>query len=225
MSKNYEIYLDMDEVLVNLSEYVVSCYNKDFNDNMKWEDNNSYWWKDCKKAKTIYFEQLLLKRGTFYLPNPIDNAIEIVTKLHNEGFDIHILTMPQWNEYCVQEKVLWVQKYLPFIDINKNMHFTGNKGIIARANRILLDDNSTHLESWKKNNGIGIAFRDFGWSKDWTGHRVNNFDEFYKLVHKLEEDNVRIKGLKTNVTIIDEASGIDVDKLRGYYKYKLHGGI
>lgn len=213
--RNYEVYLDLDETVVCLSQYIVEeCYNKDFHDNMKWQENDAYWWGDCKKAPKLYFEQLLLKRGTFALPKPVDGAIETITKLHNEGFDIHILTMPTWNSlYCVQEKVQWVQKYLPFIDINTHFHCTGNKGILAKSNRILLDDNGAHLKAWSENHGTAVAFGGFSWNADWTGDRANNFDEFYDLVHKLEEENTRVKN----------DNGIDIEKLRGYYKYNLYG--
>jgi|GEM_PF-5109295 len=44
MSKQLEIFYDMDEVLYDLSSYIIiDKYNKKFNDNMKSNDNKSYW--------------------------------------------------------------------------------------------------------------------------------------------------------------------------------------
>lgn len=210
-NKYYELWLDMDEVLVNLSKYIINYYNLDFNDNFDYTKNNSYWWSDCNKASKNYFEHMLKQQGTFINPEPIENSIEVITKLHNEGFQIHIITMPQFDSlYCVQEKIQWIQKYLPFINVKTNVHFSGNKGVMAKENRILLDDNSEHLFSWQSQGGLSIAFKNFGWSQDWKGMRVNSFDEFYDLIHRYDN------GKRT----LEES--INLHNLRSYYINKLH---
>lgn len=183
MSK-LEIFYDLDEVIVNLSKYVIEDkYNIMFNDNMKWTDNKSYWWSDCKKAPKKFFENLLQQPGTFLYPEPVEESIEYATKLHEEGFNLHMITMPQLNKYCVMEKWQWVQKYLPFID-QKHIHFTANKGLMANPNRILLDDNIEHLDSWESGLGISVAY-DFCWNDDWAGYRIKTHEEFYRLVKDL----------------------------------------
>lgn len=213
-NRHYELWFDMDEVLVAFSKYVINYYNLDMNDNFDYRKNNSYWWNDCKKVEQSYFENLLNQQGTFINPEPEENAIETITKLHNEGFEIHIITMPQYSNHCVVEKIQWIKKYLPFINVNTNVHFTGNKGVIAKPNRILLDDAYHNLFSWHYNNGVAIAFKDFGWNKDWKGMRVNCFDGFYDLVHRLEYEH--------NQNKTDISDGINLHNLRNYYINKLH---
>lgn len=185
----YELFFDQDEVLVNLSKQVINHYNKDFNDDFDYKLNKSYWWLDCPKSNKSYFQKLLLQQGVFLDAPPVEDTIEILNKLYNEDFNIHIITLPQWNSlYCVKEKVDWVQKYLPFINIETNFHMTGYKGIMAKSNRILLDDNINHLNSWKENGGISIAFKDFNWNSEWKNYRVQSHEEFYDLIHKLEKN-------------------------------------
>lgn len=78
---NLVLVLDMDEVVVDFSQYIIEQYNKDFKDNMAVEDNKSYWWADCPKASKPYFENLLLKKGTFLKPKATKDAIKIINKL------------------------------------------------------------------------------------------------------------------------------------------------
>lgn len=214
MNKQLELYFDMDEVLYNLNEYIVIKYNKDFNDNMLPSDNKSYWWTDCRKAPKSYFENLLLQKGVFYNGDPIKDAIETVTKLYNEGFKIKIITLPQYNsDYCVKEKIMWIQKYLPFIDVEKDLIFTGDKSLIAKENRVLVDDNISHLQPWQNENGISIAFSK-PWSNNWTGLKANNWKEVYISIHQIQNNLIN-----DNVD-----NGVNLHNLKFYYENKLHKG-
>ena len=189
------IFLDMDETVVALSEYVVKQYNNLHNDNMKWTDNHSYWWGDCKKANKDFFETLLQTRGTFLNPKPMKNAITILNKLHDEGYDIHIITLPQWKSYfSTKEKVEWIEKYLPFINIDTNFHCTNNKGLLAKKNRILIDDNPRYLKNWEDHGGISICFNYnfcYDWSKSWIGEVAPNWECVYERIKEIERKCVK----------------------------------
>ena len=192
------IVCDMDEVLVNLSEGVRIRVNKDFDRDYPVGFNKSYWWQDYGVPKK-YFEDLLNEEGFFLNLEPVEGAIETLTKLHKEGYDIHILTCPQHNEFCYIEKVKWVQKYLTFINIETNFHTTGNKGLFAKEDRCLLDDNLNYLNSWQENCGVAIAFN-HGWNSEYKGYRAYNWKNVYNLIK--------------NIKVSEE--NIDVDKFREY---------
>ncbi|HCL4455089.1 TPA: hypothetical protein N2D10_003115 [Clostridium botulinum] len=215
MSKQLEIFYDMDEVLYDLSSYIIiDKYNKKFNDNMKPNDNKSYWWSDCKKASKKYFENLLLEKGAFYKGSPVNNSIDIATILHNKGFKIKIITLPQYNSnYCVSEKVKWIEEYLPFINVEKDLIFTGDKSLLAKDNRVLLDDNINNLIEWKRKGGISVAFSQ-PWNDKWKGLRINNHKKFYHLIHQIQN----------NLTNANVNKGIDLHNLKFYYENKLHKG-
>lgn len=188
MAEQLEIYYDMDEVLYDLSKYVVNKYNKCFHDSMNPKNNKSYFWGDCKKAPKKYFENLLLRSGTFYCGSPVRDSIETVVKLHKEGFKIKIVTLPQYYSYtCIKEKVMWIENYLPFLNIERDLIFGGDKSLLAKTKRILLDDNMDNLKKWKNESGIAIAFSQ-PWNDKWNGLRVNNHKEFYTLIHQLKNN-------------------------------------
>lgn len=212
MTNQLEIFYDMDEVLYDLSSYIINKYNKDFNDNMKPNDNKSYWWSDCDQASKEYFENLLLEKGAFYKGIPINNSIDIATILHEKGFKIKIITLPQYDsDYCVSEKVKWIEKYLPFINVEKDLIFTGDKSLLAKPNRILLDDNINNLIEWKRKGGISLAFSQ-PWNNKWEGLRINNHKEFYHLIYKIQNN------------LINTNNDIDLHNLKFYYENKLYKG-
>ncbi|HDK7194861.1 TPA: hypothetical protein PTV74_003168 [Clostridium botulinum] len=212
MTKQLEIFYDMDEVLYDLTSYIIDEYNMYFHDNIKPSDNKSYWWADCKKASKEFFEKELLSIGTFYKSSPVKDAIETVTKLHENGFKTKIITLPQYNSnYCVGEKVKWIEKYVPFINIEKDLIFTGDKSLLAKPNRILLDDNINNLIEWKRKGGISVAFSQ-PWNDKWEGLRINNHKEFYHLIHQIQN----------NLTNNNADNGIELHNLKFYYENKLH---
>lgn len=199
------LFIDLDEVTVNLSEAVRERVNKDFNKNYPKGFNQNYWWADYYDTNGInkrYFENLLNEKEFFLNLEPVEGSIKTLNKLNEEGFDIHILTLPQYsNGNCFISKVKCVQKYLPFINIETNFHTSGNKGLFASKNRLLLDDSVKNLNKWDENNGIAVAFN-HGWNKDFKGHRVHNWNQFYNLVH-----------LSNN-----KDDSFDIDKFRYYMR-------
>lgn len=183
--KQFKLFFDMDEVLYDLSEVVRTHVNHDFNKNYPNGFNKNYWWQDYGIPKS-YFEKLLQQKGVFYEGEPIKDSIETINKLHDEGYEIHILTQPQINNTCFYEKAMFIKKYLPWFNLDTNFHCSGNKGLMAYSKytkNILIDDNINHLNNWKDNGGIPICFS-MGWNEDWScDYRANNFDEVYKLIH------------------------------------------
>lgn len=182
-----ELYFDMDEVIVNLSEHIISIYNEELDDNFDYRDNKSYWWLDAPKGNRDYFKQVLNREGTFLNPKPNKDSIHIINQLHKEGYEINITTSPQWNQYCCIEKIQWLQKYLPWLDLDKHLFFTSNKGKLAQPNRILIDDNINNLSSWELNNGVGIAYGEYEWHKDFRGFRSKNFKELYETIKDINK--------------------------------------
>lgn len=181
----FDLYLDMDEVIYDLSDLIRQKVNKEFNKDFEKGFNKRYWWKDYGIEKE-YFEKLLERQGLFIEGNPVENSIEIINKLHKEGFDIHIITFPQHNLYCFYEKIAFIKKFFPWLEIDSNFHTTGNKGLMAKGDRILIDDNIKYLSSWSLCGGISIAFGNHGWNRGWYGFKSPNWIETYKLIHELE---------------------------------------
>lgn len=189
MIKKYKIFFDMDEIIYNLSDLIRKYVNNDFHKNYPEGFNKSYWWADYKNIPQPYFQYLLNRKGTFYEGEPVKDSIKIINKLYNEKYNIHVLTQPQINQYCFYEKAMFLQKHLPWLDLNSNFHCSGNKGLFAYSKytrNILIDDDMKHLTNWRNNGGIAICFSK-GWNKKWGGYKVDNFNELYKLIHEITD--------------------------------------
>ena len=180
-----QIFLDMDGVLYDLNDLVRIHVNEDFKTNYPKNHNQSYWFSDYKNIPKPYFELLLEKKGIFYEGSPINKSIEVVNQLYQDGYDIHIITKPQINQYCFQEKTEWIKKWFPWFDIDTHFHTSGNKGLFANENRILIDDDINHLNSWKENGGVAICFGNYGWNKEWKGIKADNWEDIYKIVKNI----------------------------------------
>lgn len=181
---NIELYIDMDEVLVNLSKQVISIHNKDFNEHYNYKDNKCYWWSSTGKPQS-YFEKVLDTYGTHLNAPPKKKAIKYIEKLFKEGYKIYILTSPRLNKTCCYEKIEWIKTYLPFLDINKCLIFTSQKHLLAQKNRLLLDDNPNNLDMWHNEGGISLCFGSYGWNQNFIGNRILNWEEAYKIINKI----------------------------------------
>ncbi|MBS5307813.1 hypothetical protein [Clostridium sp.] len=198
--KKLKLFIDMDECIFDLSDAIRLRVNKDFNKNYPKGFNKSYWWSDYEIPKK-YFENLLNQKGLFLDLQPYECAIETLTKLHEEGYDIHILTCPQYNETCFIEKVLSVKKYLPFINIETNFHTSGNKGLFAKENRILVDDNAIYINQFRDNGGYAIVFNQ-PWNKECNDARAFNWNDVYEYIKLYDEVyNFNNTNVKVNVDI------------------------
>ena len=183
-------YFDMDEVVYNLSKIVVEQYNHEFNDNMNYKDNKSYWWADCKKAPKSFFEKLLYKDGLFLHGSCIDGMKELIDKLYNSGHKVHFVTAPQYEGKCFEEKVQWLKNTFEWFDPSKHFIATESKYLLAKENRILIDDNSKYLDQWDKAGGIAIGFGGFDWTLKYKGLQAKNSNELEWLIQFIKrEDN------------------------------------
>ena len=184
-NKKLEIYFDMDGVLANLDKKVIDIANKEFKMDYDYTKNNSYWWSDTGIDKE-FFEELLLKEGLFYELDPVDGMIDLVNKLKSEGYDVYILTMPQLQD-CYDCKARWLKKHFSWINIDKHLIATGNKKLLAKPHRILIDDNARFLQPWSQEGGIAIGFGGKSWTLDFKGHQINSADEIYKLIKIIDK--------------------------------------
>lgn len=174
------IFYDMDEVLNLMSKHAIDHYNRDYGDSYDWRRNTSWWWDDAPKADRAYFENLMNSPGFFIDTEPQLDGVECMKKLIEEGYDVKIATYPVWNGLCALEKEMWTKRHLPFFDIN-NLYMMKEKWLLARPDRVLLDDNMENLIKWEEHGGIAVAF-DHTFNQEWKGRRVRNHGEFYNLI-------------------------------------------
>lgn len=180
----------MDEIICDFLGKLCLEYNKRFNKNIKISDIKSW-----KLAPYIGEEgvEIINEKGFFHSLKPIKNSIETIKKLQEEGNEIFIISSPT-NKFSVKEKYQWVEDNLPFFPI-KNLILVGNKGsILSRIkDGVLFDDCPEFLDKFK---GIKVVINKPYNQEVEANYRVNNWNEFYKLIHKILSERYFIKLLK-----------------------------
>ena len=181
-SRDLELFIDMDNTVVNFDKHVIDIMNKDKGMNYNWEDNTDWWWQDTGVEKE-YFEEVITRQGTFLNCEPVEGAIEYIDKLYKEGCKITFLTLPQWdNMYCVIEKIEWLKSHFEWFDENKHIVLTKQKHLLYKPFRVLIDDTISYLDTWKS---IKIC-KGTNINKDYKGYRYEKWEDIYKLINKME---------------------------------------
>lgn len=179
------IYIDMDNVTVDLNKYVVEEVNAREGTNHKPEDTVDWWWSNLGVSQE-YLNGILCEPYTFEFAEPIDGAIEGINKLKEFGLDIVFLTTPHYNSvFSMEEKRIWLEERFKWFDPYKHLIFTGRKELVGTKEDILIDDSIKNLRGFR---GIKICF-DAPWNKEWGGLRFNDWDELSNYIISLNKIN------------------------------------
>ena len=177
------LLIDMDAILVDILKTWIPEINNRFKENLSLEDVNNWNVGECCKAGNQVYE-ILHEKDFFFNLDPVPNAIETMKRLQEEGFEIFILTAPIMDSpFVFQEKIRWVQKHLPFFDINRVI-FSNFKNQIKGD--ILFDDAPKNIDAFDRTSVI----MDYPFNQGIQNKkavRVKSWDEFYSFVHEYKE--------------------------------------
>lgn len=131
------ILVDMDDTATWLLPIWVDWLNSKYNLNKDWKDIKE--WDMSVAFPTLSKEQIYEPLSTEEIWDkvvPRDGAVEVLTDLHNQGYEIYICTSTDYRNIKPKyEKV--ISKYFPFIDW-RHMIVTSNKQMI-KADYIIDD--------------------------------------------------------------------------------------
>ena len=163
----YEIYCDMDGVLVDLFENGVFLEAKDPNLRKNLEKIIEMRWKWSKnhenpeiQAALEWIRQLLGDNRSFWANlSPLPDVLAFWEYLDSLG-EVKVLSHP-WDKASAEGKIDWIDQHLSPKPKNEHIFLPldGKKEIWARNNGkpcVLIDDFSTYTEKWEKNSGIAI---------------------------------------------------------------------
>jgi len=163
----YDIYCDMDGVLVDLFDNGVYLEAKDpkLRKNlekiikMRWK-----WSKDHENPEIqealVWIRQLLGDNRSFWANlSPLPGLLPLWTYLDSLG-GAKVLSHP-WDEASAEGKKDWIERYLRPKPKNEDilLPLDGKKEIYATKNGkpcILIDDFTLYTEKWEENGGIAI---------------------------------------------------------------------
>lgn len=128
----------------------------------------------------------MFEKGYFENLEPLMDirvTIEILQKL---GYEVVILSACVDSEFCITEKIKWLNKYLPTIT-RENMVFTavGEKktDYVNPVGNVLVDDYGKNLNDWYNEGGIPVKFA----SNDRTDRKCIFIRNHLEIFTKLEE--------------------------------------
>ncbi len=169
MKKNFRMFFDMDDTLV------------DFRSDLHYGD----------------VLEVAYKQG-FYLnlkPLPFLSEINKLASMCPEN--IYILSACVDSEYCVDEKIEWLKKYLPAA-FKGNVIFTQvgqdkadavkeKTGMQINEYDILVDDYSKNIFDWEKAGGTGIKFKNSFNTHDPKKYKyiIKDFSELFSIIEKI----------------------------------------
>lgn len=139
-----DIFCDLDGVLVNYDKGMCKAHSRlnPYNNPNNWGKYLNEVWDDLT-SKQFWAVADSVEFWSELEPMPdFNECIETVTKYRKPG-QLHILTSPSHNPGCMEGKLKWIKRHLPFIG-PKNIHFASEKWRYALDKNgkpnILIDD-------------------------------------------------------------------------------------
>jgi 5'(3')-deoxyribonucleotidase len=142
------ILVDLDGVTADFYGSLLDLYNEEFGDSLTREDLVSWELSPeiFTKTTTKYLRGYFDRRNFWSGMKPIPGAVESLKYLHSQGHDILVVTaVPLDSRECCYEKLIWVEKHLPFIGHN---NFVATLRKSAVSGDILFDDGPHNIEAF-----------------------------------------------------------------------------
>lgn len=141
------IGVDCDNVINNLSESVLKVYNEDSGDDLQIRDITCYEMERFVKPEyRTTFRKYFSDKRVWDNIEVLDGCISTLEKYHSLGHDIFIVTSTY--PANVPMKAEWLQKVLPFLDINKQFICIHRKQLLSGLD-VLIDDCHANLDYGK----------------------------------------------------------------------------
>jgi 5'(3')-deoxyribonucleotidase len=154
-----KVFIDIDNTLNNIFDGFWNCLMRDFNIDIPVLGHEDYVSFDFEYYLEKYFSEIAaedretyirrcLKSFKFFYNLPVLPYVEEELEKLNREVDIWILTKPVRHQYhTIMDKLLWVDKYLPFIGGDKTICIH-NKGMFQSFS-FLIDDDFRNLQAFR----------------------------------------------------------------------------
>lgn len=183
------IGIDIDNVLNNLCEAVLSVYNEDAADNLKVEDIKTYYIENFVKPEfKENFKSYFLSRKVWKRIELIKDCQKYVARLFREGHTIIFITSTEPEN--LKKKANWLKRNFPYLDIRKSLFSCPKKQYMAGID-ILIDDYEKNLIDGKYHK---ILFS-YPWNTNFNNseyeiYRAKNWEEIYTIISKINSEQV-----------------------------------
>lgn len=182
-NNNIVIAIDIDNVLNNLCEAVLSVYNEDSEDNLEPSEIKTYYIENyVKEAYKQNFHNYFLSKKVWKRCELIPDCQKYVSKLYNEGYTIIFCTSTEPEN--LPKKASWLKRNFPYIDTRKALFSCPKKQYLSAAT-ILIDDCAANFGGQE----YSIVL-DYPWNRSYLTDNHRSFRAFtwehiYKHVHTI----------------------------------------
>jgi len=204
--QNLNIYLDYDEVLVDLNKSWLKFYNKENNTNYHINDiNKFYWWENKKNGLDF-----LNSEDMYNDVEKTEYADDLFKILQSNNLEKNVKIATFSYPKNILSKFNNIKRNFPNIT-EKQIYYIGEKWMLNYNHAILIDDSAEHAQEIVEKNPYAYVFLlDKIYNKNIkTGHRIKritNILEFFDYlplvvleiydIHK--NKNINIIDLKIN---------------------------
>jgi 5'(3')-deoxyribonucleotidase len=178
------ILCDVDNIVGNLVEAVLSVYNQDSGDNLKLTDITKYHIENFVKPqyKDTFFHYFLDKR-VWKRMGLVPSVQKYMSKLFNDGHEIYFCTKTEMKN--APKKESYLQRIFPYIDIRKHLIICYDKKMIKGD--ILIDDCTKNFGGQKYSICLAYPYNKDFIDDGMYNFRCNNWEEIYNIISNLEK--------------------------------------
>ena len=183
------IGIDLDNVLNNLCEAVLSVYNEDSGDDLRPENIHSYYIDNyVKPPYKDTFKNYFVDKRVWRRIKLMDDCQKYIAKLFSEGHTILFITSTEPEN--LPKKSNWLKRNFPYINIRKALFSCPKKQYMSGID-ILIDDAAHNLEGAKYK---GIIL-DYPWNQDFVTDnnqffRARNWEEIYNIIKFIDNNSI-----------------------------------
>lgn len=158
MTKKLTILVDMDSIIVALTQKWLELYNAEHGDTVimsdvkKWDMSHN-----VKIGQDIY--KYLYRPGLFEEAQPLPGALEALKEIHKKGHHIVIVSAPSHPGNSASAKISWIRQHMPWF--NKRDIILGHHKHLVKGD-VFIDDSPDNIElyrrHWKDSTIMTIAY-------------------------------------------------------------------
>ena len=175
-----KILIDVDNIIGNLCDAVLSVHNEDSGDNLCSENITSYYIENFVKPQyKDNFKHYFLDKRVWKRMKYVDGCREYIAKLFNDGHDIYFCTKTEMKN--APKKESYLQRTFPYINIRKKLIVCSDKTMI-RAD-VLIDDCLDNFGG----QDYSIVL-DYPWNRNTNNEnilRASSWKEIYEILLKI----------------------------------------
>lgn len=143
LSQKYEIFVDMDGVIVDFDKQFIKYARKTPKEYEQKYGVNGFWSLIDKIGLKFWIEMPWMPKG---------KQLWSYIKKYNPK----LLSSPSRSDFSRIGKKQWVKQNLPNIELI--LAYSADKQNYSGINKILIDDRKSNIEQWIEAGGIGILF-------------------------------------------------------------------